>query len=61
MFQIENVVESENGSLSIIDALNLVSSLPDGVKMTISEAESLVKKMKDEKWLLETVCVFLLQ
>ena len=56
--QIENVVESYNGSLSSSDALNLVTSLPEGVKMTISEAEHLVKRMKDDKWLMESVSFY---
>ena len=49
------MVESDEGSVSSNEALNLVSSLPDGVKMTISDAENLVRKMKDDKWLSESV------
>ncbi len=46
----EKVVESENGSISSIDAANLPSSLPDGVRMSLSEAEDLVNRLVEDKW-----------
>ncbi len=50
IFQIEKIVESEEGEVSSRDVLNLVHQLPDGVRLGKTEAQKLLERLEADKW-----------